>query len=387
MPRKKDYILSNPFYAIFALLLTNKNLQKMKKNVIFLMSAILMFPRYNLTILRSYGLMVLRSYALMVLCSYALTVFLILPLNAQNPYCEWDNSPPRLVALQNETNPIYINVEEGCQFRFVLKDPNGIGWSSKNWIDITVDGVDYGSVTLPWGTPNKEVIKLLPSGEIQCYWNGPFDFLSNCFEIYNSYDELIYESPYPGLLDRIFLIYLNECPECSPLTGLVGEYNQESKVVHLSWVVPQSEELTGFDIFRNGELLEHVASTINTYSSQTDTLKNGTYKYCVVPVYPFICDLEEECFETYILSIQNYASGLYIYPNPVKEELTIDNGQLTITSVEIFDVMGKKQKSRKAEKQNVEREIVINISNLASGLYFVEITTEKGVITKKMIKQ
>jgi len=55
--------------------------------------------------------------------------------------------------------------------------------------------------------------------------------------------------------------------------------------------------------------------------------------------------------------------------------------------VEIFDVMGKKQKSRKAEKQNVEREIVINISNLASGLYFVEITTEKGVITKKMIKQ
>jgi len=58
--------------------------------------------------------------------------------------------------------------------------------------------------------------------------------------------------------------------------------------------------------------------------------------------------------------------------------------------VEIFDVMGKMQKSRtstslsyqKAEEQN----IVLDISNFPKGVYFVKITTEQGVVTKKVIK-
>jgi len=74
--------------------------------------------------------------------------------------------------------------------------------------------------------------------------------------------------------------------------------------------------------------------------------------------------------------------SLQVYPNPTTGQLTIENGQLTINSVEIFDVMGKKQKSRKAEEQN----IVLDISNFPNGVYFVKITTEHGVVTKKAIK-
>ena len=76
-----------------------------------------------------------------------------------------------------------------------------------------------------------------------------------------------------------------------------------------------------------------------------------------------------------------------LYPNPTTGELTIDNEQLTINSVEVFDVYGRRQKSRRAEKQKGEGEVVINISHLANGIYFVEITTEKGVVVKKVIKQ
>jgi len=296
-----------------------------------------------------------------------------------------------------------MNVEEGCQFRFVMKDPKGIGWSSKNRIEITVVDVDYGSVTLPWGTPYKEEIVLLPSGEVNFFWIGPFSAGSHCFEIFNSYGKLIYESPMSFPSEGLFFTYQNECPECTPLTGLVGEYNEETQLVHLSWVVPENEELTGFDIFRNGEWIDHVGSIVNSYTSQTDTLKNGTYKYCVVPVYPFICDLDEECFETYILGIQNHASGLYIYPNPAGDELRIMNYELRIKNVEIFDVFGRNvgnkfpsnllegwTRSGRGGKEGCHPQadgVVINISHLPAGVYFVEITTEKGVVTKKVIKQ
>jgi len=134
-------------------------------------------------------------------------------LSAQNPRCEWDNNPSRFVNLLNHTDNIIINEEEGCQFLFVLKDPNSIGWSSQSRIAITVDGIDYGSVTLPWGTPYKEEIVLLPSGEIQFLWIGPWTPVTNCFEIYNSSNKLIYRSP-EFLPDDLFFIYQNECPKC-----------------------------------------------------------------------------------------------------------------------------------------------------------------------------
>jgi subtilase-type serine protease len=76
------------------------------------------------------------------------------------------------------------------------------------------------------------------------------------------------------------------------------------------------------------------------------------------------------------------AQSLMVYPNPTTGELRITNYDLRIGNVEIFDVYGRMQKSRKAEKQNE-----IDISDLSSGIYFLKITTEQGTITKKVVKQ
>ena len=281
------------------------------------------------------------------------------------------------------------NQTDGCNFRFVLVSLPGVGWPDTDGIEVIVDGVNYGFLNLPWGTPSTEETLLLPSGEVNFSWMGGVLLgAMQYFEIYNALNELIYTSP-DMLTPGVFFTYHNECSECLPLTDFEGEYNQKTKVVNLSWVAPESEYVTGFDIFRNGEWIDHVAPSVNSYTSQTDTLENGDYKYCVIPIYPYICDLEEKCFETYInnVGIKNYSLDLLLYPNPAQNELRVTSYELLITNVEIFDVFGRKQKSRKAEKQNAGREMVIDISNLANGIYFVEITTEKGVITKKVIKQ
>jgi hypothetical protein len=119
---------------------------------------------------------------------------------------------------------------------------------------------------------------------------------------------------------------------------------------------------------------------------------------------------------------------ILVYPNPTRGELRISplplrdfpqrgkeedsvNGELRVESVEIFDVMGRKQKAESStsttlsdQKQKAESaKDHTNISTLAhcqiitlpnsydltvfpSGIYFIRITTENGMITKKIIK-
>ena len=73
-----------------------------------------------------------------------------------------------------------------------------------------------------------------------------------------------------------------------------------------------------------------------------------------------------------------------IFPNPTTGELRIENGELRIRSVEVFDVYGRKLQSKIV---NLKSEIVLDISHLNSGIYFVKISTEQGEIVKKIIKQ
>ena len=72
-----------------------------------------------------------------------------------------------------------------------------------------------------------------------------------------------------------------------------------------------------------------------------------------------------------------------VYPNPTTGEVRIMNYELRIMNVEVFDVYGRKMLEQKAEgrKQNA-----IDISEFSAGIYLVKITTEKGIITRKVIK-
>ena len=65
---------------------------------------------------------------------------------------------------------------------------------------------------------------------------------------------------------------------------------------------------------------------------------------------------------------------LQIYPNPTTGELTIDNGQLTINNVEVFDIYGRKLNNY--QLSIVNSQLKINISHLPAGIYFIKVYTE-----------
>lgn len=72
-----------------------------------------------------------------------------------------------------------------------------------------------------------------------------------------------------------------------------------------------------------------------------------------------------------------------VYPNPARElvnVIALDNE--TITNINFFDISGNKLNTMNNIENNKG---LLNISNLSSGIYFIEITTNKGTATKKII--
>ena len=76
-----------------------------------------------------------------------------------------------------------------------------------------------------------------------------------------------------------------------------------------------------------------------------------------------------------------YTKNLKIYPNPVKDELQIENGELKIKKIEIVDLFGKVI----CQFNNLKNQI--NVSVLSQGIYFLKLETDKGSITKKFVKE
>lgn len=89
-------------------------------------------------------------------------------------------------------------------------------------------------------------------------------------------------------------------------------------------------------------------------------------------------------FTTSTVGVENYELNMTeIYPNPTTGEFRVQNSELRIENVEVYDVYGKLITSVKVE----DNSIVIDLSDNASGVYFTRIFTEKGTITKRIVKK
>ncbi|MCL2132321.1 MAG: T9SS type A sorting domain-containing protein, partial [Lentimicrobiaceae bacterium] len=91
------------------------------------------------------------------------------------------------------------------------------------------------------------------------------------------------------------------------------------------------------------------------------------------------------------VGIANYELGsmnYVVYPNPTDGKFSVFGFQFSemIGEIEIYDVVGRKYDVG-AKHILPNNEIVIDISHLASGLYFLKIQTDNGTVMKKVVKQ
>ena len=77
-------------------------------------------------------------------------------------------------------------------------------------------------------------------------------------------------------------------------------------------------------------------------------------------------------------------SKIYLYPNPTAGEFKVQEFKSSrVQNIEIFDVYGRKQKIKDSKQnENAEGEIIIDISHLTAGVYFLRINANIMKIIK-----
>ena len=157
-------------------------------------------------------------------------------------------------------------------------------------------------------------------------------------------------------------------------TSSTDETNKANVVVHY---------FAGTSNDNTGSPASYGTSPVNTKLTADKVVWNDTYKYWEVTV-------DAVGFGGYLLStnttlsnLDNTLSQLAVYPNPVVNELSVNlPSNVKNAQINIFDVAGRSVIKTEVKKSSDN----INVSNLAKGVYIVEIKTTNGVVTKKIIK-
>jgi len=129
----------------------------------------------------------------------------------------------------------------------------------------------------------------------------------------------------------------------------------------------------------------------NAWDIDTEANPNKIWKICDSLSLPFFQWQERGCEIVNIIE-NRQASDFTIYPNPSSGMLYIANVESAPSlpqAITILDVLGRCITSVEIPLIAALRQptTTLDISNLPSGIYFLQIQTEKNVITKKIIKQ
>ena len=160
--------------------------------------------------------------------------------------------------------------------------------------------------------------------------------------------------------------------------------------VEISWEAPEKGSPIGYNIYINGKLIAENNSNELSYHSEDPQLieevRSGTSIAEVVAVY------ENNKTSVSVAKVLNgiwdnvkenlATDNIKVYPNPVSDRLYIETETQALT-IEIYDVYGRRQVTKTPSHQG---NVVIDVENLKSGMYFVKINTEKGNIVKRIIK-
>jgi endonuclease I/chitodextrinase len=147
--------------------------------------------------------------------------------------------------------------------------------------------------------------------------------------------------------------------------GSDGTFNVSVNGVLVGTIAYSGSEQTV--IIPNINIENNVSVVINGNSSGSNRVKYD--------------DLSYTCYSALSVDEFNLAQ-VKLYPNPVKNNLTVNLKSDITTKIEIYDILGKRVLGRTLNETSS-----INLQGLNTGIYIVKITQNNASISKKLIKQ
>tara|TARA_B110000902_G_scaffold14483_1_gene17219 strand:- start:91 stop:2274 length:2184 start_codon:yes stop_codon:yes gene_type:complete len=166
--------------------------------------------------------------------------------------------------------------------------------------------------------------------------------------------------------------------------------------VNLSWSPYIGFSFDSYAIYRNVnganfELLTTLASTNTSYNDSAADVVNNSYEYYIAIEAPdcntaplmseFIKSNIEYINPNLGISELSYLeNSISLFPNPTSSQVQINtSNDIDIIRVELYNVLG--------QQVNIATKSTIEMSYLPSGLYYLQISTDLGTVTKTIIRK
>jgi len=225
------------------------------------------------------------------------------------------------------------------------------------------------------GTPNtyyiyKDSVNIGQSNTLE-YVNTITDFDEHCYQITAVYGTT--ESEYSNKSCAAVPLF--------PPTDCAATFF-EDKSIKITWSAPAEVKPDKYSILRDNVPIAQQKEL--SFIDMVEDYMEHCYKITALYGDKESDFSNESCASGLI--VKEHSSSFTVVPNPTTGELTIDNGQLTIEGIEIYDVYGRKQKAEEQKSRKGESTWILNISHLPTGTYFLKISTNKTVETVKIVK-
>jgi hypothetical protein len=171
----------------------------------------------------------------------------------------------------------------------------------------------------------------------------------------------------------------------SSIGGLVGTNSVNSTITNCYFDILTTGQANGIGFNTGGTV--SVAGKNTEEMKQQSTFEDWDFEdiwtICTFGNngYPYLQWQDIDCTPNSIETIINDELQIMVYPNPVKDELRIESGEVKIINIKIIDLTGKTYVNCQLLTNSID------VSFLSSGIYFVKLETEKGSVTKKIIKE
>jgi hypothetical protein len=161
-------------------------------------------------------------------------------------------------------------------------------------------------------------------------------------------------------------------------------YGTNEGSVQLNWESPDglAESLLGYHVFRNFEVLNTTPIDDTSYLDPEIEI-NTLYQYYVAAIYDDCVSLSTDTIDIYWIGsvIEDKALiDLDIYPIPAKDFLALSSNGI-ITEVRFYNLLG----NTIFESQLEQSKVCVDVIDIPSGLYFINLIINKHSITRKIL--